>query len=93
MQVVAETSDPIELLLEAGEQQADVVFLATSGNERETGLPSHLLAEYSNLLIVTISAGPQNATIYRQTICRETVASANGVQLLDTIRMLKQQGF
>ncbi len=51
MEVVGEVLDPLDILMAVREAEVDAVILALKGSE-DTGLCSHLLAEYPDLTIV-----------------------------------------
>ena len=58
--IVTSVSNNMEILLAAGETQADVVVLAMK-NARLPGIATHLLQEYPNLKILAVSADGRNA--------------------------------
>jgi DNA-binding NarL/FixJ family response regulator len=58
--IVTSVSNNMEILLAAGETQADVVVLVMK-NARLPGIATHLLQEYPNLKILAVSADGRNA--------------------------------
>jgi DNA-binding NarL/FixJ family response regulator len=58
--IVTSVSNNMEILLAAGETQADVVVLVMK-NARLPGIATHLLQEYPNLKILAVSANGRNA--------------------------------
>ena len=70
LEIIGETEQPISLLLEASNPDADVVVLAQTPQGEEPGVCSHLLLEYPNLAVVLVpSVG--GATVCRMVLRRE----------------------
>src|SRR5687768_12263613 len=93
MQVAAETHSPLELLVETGRRQADVVVFAAEDPERLPPVATHLFAEYAGVQVVVISSAGRTAVVYAQEIRAEKFADADFGDLLAILRSSKQGYF
>jgi len=76
----------VELLLNVADVTADAVVLPMAMNETDPGLCSHLLFEYPDLLVITVSQNFESATVYRRVITRHTLKDGSSTTVLDSIR-------
>ena len=77
IEVVGEVEDPIDALLSAGNTLADIVIIGSLPNNREPGLPSHLLAEYPQLKVIGVSPEWDSIVVYSMGIIREELPIAS----------------
>ena len=63
-----EVADPIDLLVEVKETQADVVVQTWQGSEEMPGICSLLLTEFPDLLVIGVPRHGDHAFACRQTI-------------------------
>ena len=91
MEVVGEILDPIGLLVAVREREADAVILTLKDCE-EPGLCSHLVAEYPNLIILSLAADGKTAFLRppRREIKVPSVDSIVDV-LRDAIRVKEEE--
>jgi DNA-binding NarL/FixJ family response regulator len=93
MQVAAETQSPLELLLETGRRQADVVVLSAEDPERLPPVATHLFAEYSGVRVVVVAPAGRCAVMYAQEICAEKFADAEFGDLLAVLHRSREDYF
>lgn len=74
METVGEAFDPINLLLTVDDTQADVVIMGHPNADRMPGICTHLLAEYPDLLILTLSTEDSRAFLYERKIAQKEIA-------------------
>jgi len=86
---VAEGS--IELLLKVAELRAEAVVLPMRRDETDPGLCSHLLFEYPDLIVVSVSRNLERANVYRRVIIRQTLQDGHGATVFHEIRNLSNQ--
>jgi hypothetical protein len=84
---VAKAGNHMEVLIAAGETQADVVILETERSE-PPGIGSHLLAEYPHLKIVLIAARGQRYVLYQLQQETRRLGEASSEELVDIIRAM-----
>jgi len=82
---VSAVSNHVEVLLAAGETQADVVVMGMEDAE-PPGIASHLLEEYPYLKIIAIDLGDQRAFLYELTPQLVPLGDASSHQLPSIIR-------
>jgi DNA-binding NarL/FixJ family response regulator len=60
LQIVGEIQNPVDILLQVKQTNANVVILSQTPNGTEPGICSHLLLEYPNVALVLVpnEAGP-----------------------------------
>jgi hypothetical protein len=80
LEVVAEVSDPVELLVAVRESRAHAVIVPLLESGDLPGVASHLLAEYPGRRVIGLSFGPD--MLYTA----ERVTGASVQNLLDAIR-------
>jgi DNA-binding NarL/FixJ family response regulator len=85
MKMVGEASDPIHLLLTVNDTQADVVIMGDTPSDRVPGICTHLLAEYPDLLVLTLSTQQQRAFLYQRKITRDELLDASPEGLITKI--------
>lgn len=85
MEVVGEAFDPINLLLTINDTQADVVIMGVTQVDRVPGICTHLLAEYPDLLILTLSTQQHKAFLYQRSITRDEILDTSPETLITRI--------
>jgi hypothetical protein len=85
MELVGEVSEPLELLVAAAETEAEVVLMSTREN-REPGVCSHLLSEFPNLVLITVTPDFKRACLFKRTISQEVVTKPAKDDVLSLIR-------
>lgn len=86
MEVVSEELDPIELLLAASTTPVDVVIVAPLNSEGEPKICRHLLAEYPQLKIVTLSGKGDAAFLYASDSRKKRIEESSESSLLGAMR-------
>jgi DNA-binding NarL/FixJ family response regulator len=89
IEIVGTALGPIELLIAAGETQADVVVVTLPDSGEMPGICSHLLYEYPQLLILALSSAHTQACVYRQAITVEPLADISDEGILTAVRRVK----
>lgn len=74
METVGEAFDPINLLLTVDDTESDVVIMGHPQADRLPGICTHLLTEYPDLLILTLSTKDSRAFLYQRKIAWEEVS-------------------
>jgi len=92
MEVVSEVLDPIELLLAAGTAPIDVVIVAPVDFEGKPKICRHLLAEYPQLKIVTLSGKGDAAFLYASKSRKKRIDESSESSLLDAMRASSNPG-
>ncbi len=85
MQMVGEAFDPIDLLLTVNDTEADVVIMGHPQCDRVPGICTHLLAEYPDLLVFTLSTETYSAFLYQRKITQNEIPFATTENLINTI--------
>lgn len=85
MELVGEASDPISLLLTVKDTQADVVIMGHEWPGSIPGICTHLLAEYPDLLVLTIPAHSNRAVLYQRRISQDEIPYASPEDLIAAI--------
>jgi DNA-binding NarL/FixJ family response regulator len=85
MELVGEAFDPVNLLLRVKDTQADVVIMGHEQPARIPGICTHLLAEYPDLLVLTIPAQSKHAFLYQRKISGDEVPYASPEDLIKVI--------
>lgn len=85
MELVGEAFDPINLLLTVKDTQADVVIMGHEQPARIPGICTHLLAEYPDLLVLTITAQSNRAFLYQRKISRDEILYTSPEDLIKAI--------
>ncbi len=82
MEVVGEVLDPLDILMAVREAEVDAVILALKGSE-DTGLCSHLLAQYPDLTILGLPTDGKTAFLRPRRI---EIVDASDQCILDALR-------
>lgn len=85
IETIGPIADPIELLLAVREMNADAVILPLRGSAKAPGLCTHLLAEYSGLLVLAVSEDGRKTFMFANRIARRELAGGDEA-ILRTIR-------
>ena len=85
MEVVGDLTDPVELLLAAGQRQADVVVLGLNDADFP-GICSHLLSEYPHLKLLGVTADGRRAFLYELRPQKVAIGEVSPEGLLAAIR-------
>ena len=92
MEVVSEVLDPVELLLAAGTAPIDVVIVAPLNSEGEPKICRHLLAEYPQLKIVTLSGKGDTAFLYASGSRKKRIDESSESSFLGAMRASSNPG-
>ena len=92
MEVVGEVVEPIELLLVAGLTPADVAIIAPLNSAHEPRICRHLLAEYPDLRIVTLSGREDSVFVYASGSSRRRIDEYSESSVLDAMGASGNQG-
>jgi len=84
MEVVGATVDAFGLLIALREREADAVILAT--DSEVSGLCSHLLAEYPNLIVIALSTGGGKAFLEQLCPARREITNPSEERVLAALR-------
>ena len=76
IELVREVADPIDLLVEVKQTQAEVVIQEWPESEEIPGICSHLLTEYPDLLLIGITQDTGHAFVCELTIARRRFRTA-----------------
>ena len=90
LEIVGEVINPIDVLLELGSTQADVVVIDLPTSKEDPGLCSHVLAEYPEVKIVAVSAGGESSIVYEIGITRKYLSDASPETFTRFIRSLME---
>ena len=88
LEIVGEVIHPIDILLELGSTQAEVVVIDLPASEEDPGLCSHLLAEYPAVKVVAVSSGGETSIVYETGVIRRYLPDASPETLTRFIRSL-----
>ncbi len=86
MEVMGEVLDPIELLLAVKTTEAEIVIVTPLDSEEEPRLCRHLLADYPDLKIVTLSRTGEAATLYESDSRKQRIEEPGEESILRAIR-------
>jgi DNA-binding NarL/FixJ family response regulator len=85
-EIVGEAHDTIDILLEVGSTHADVVIIDLPPTGEDSGLCSHLLAEYPQVKIIAISEIGDKVVTYEIGVVRRYVPGSSLENLVDVVR-------
>ena len=88
LEIVGEVIHPIDVLLELGSTQAEVVVIDLPTSGEDPGLCSHLLAEYPEVKVVAVSPGGDTSVVYETGVTRRYLSDASPETLTRFIRSL-----
>ena len=86
MEIVGVATDTIDVLLKVGDTHANVVAIDLPWNGKDSGLCSHLLAEYPELKIVAVSEKGDTVVLYEIVMLRRQASDTSLEKLVDLIR-------
>ena len=86
MEVVGEIIDPVQLLLAVRTTLVHVVIVTPLESSGEPKICRHLLAEYPELKVVTLSADGQAAYLYQTDVARLQIDEPSAQSILSAIR-------
>jgi DNA-binding NarL/FixJ family response regulator len=89
MELVGEVDSPVEILLAAGQRQADVVVLGMPGRELP-GIAGQLLDEYPQLKVLAVNLHRRQALLYELQPQLVLLGEVTAAALLDAIRTAVQ---
>ena len=92
LEIVGEVIHPIDILLELGSTQAEVVVIDLPASEEDPGLCSHLLAEYPEVKVVAVSSGGETSIVYETGIIRRYLPDASSETVTQYLRSLTVNG-
>jgi DNA-binding NarL/FixJ family response regulator len=91
MEVVSEELDAIELLLVVSTMPVDVVIVAPLNPDREPKICRHLLGEYPQLKIVTLSGKGDAAFLYTSSFGKKRIDESSESSILGAMRASNNQ--
>ena len=77
METVGRVRDPLNLLIQAGKLQANVVVLMQLPEGEEPGICSHLLLEHPNMLVLLLPSRPDEQPIIRMQLRKEKITDTS----------------
>ena len=86
IEIVGEASDTIDILLEVGNSHAEVVAIDVPLSGKDSGLCSHLLAEYPAVKVFAVSEEGDKILMYETAVLRREVSNTSLENLPDLIR-------
>jgi DNA-binding NarL/FixJ family response regulator len=86
IEIVGEASDTIDILLEVGNSHAEVVAIDVPLSGKDSGLCSHLLAEYPAVKVFAVSEEGDRILMYETAVLRREIANTSLGNLPDLIR-------
>lgn len=90
MKVVGEAANAVDLLVRVRESRAHVVILGFPEAENH-GISTHLLAEFPDLLLVSVEWKKRCIAIPRQVLVFDSLGNISADELLLTIRKLLKE--
>ena len=88
LEIVGEVIHPIDVLLELGSTQAEVVVIDLPTSGEDPGLCSHLLAESPEVKVVAVSTGGETSIVYETGVTRRYIPDASPETVAQFIRSL-----
>jgi len=85
MELAGAATEPLDILINAGQTRADVVLLAVPNGELP-GVASHLLNEYQHIKVLAVELHSQHAFLYQLRAELVPLGEASPSGLLDAIR-------
>ncbi len=86
IEIVGEATDTVDTLLKVGSTHADVVAIDLPLYGKDSGLCSHLLAEYPDVKIFAISEEGDEIVMYETVMMRRQASDTSTNKLADFIR-------
>ena len=88
LEIVGEVNSPIDVLLELGSTQADVVVIDLPTSGKDPGLCSHLLTEYPEVKVVAVSSGGDTSIVYETGVIQRYLPDVSLEAVTGIIRSL-----
>jgi DNA-binding NarL/FixJ family response regulator len=85
MDLVGAATEPLDILIAAGQTKANVVLLAVPDGDLP-GVASHLLSEYQHIKVLAVSLHSQHAFLYQLRAELVPLGEASPSGLLEAIR-------
>jgi DNA-binding NarL/FixJ family response regulator len=86
IEIVGEANDAVDVLLNVSSTRAEVVVIDLPSSGKDSGLSSHLLAEYPELKVLAISEGGDKIVMYETAMLRREISNTSLGNLADLIR-------
>jgi DNA-binding NarL/FixJ family response regulator len=86
IEIVGEASNIIDILLEVGNSHAEVVAIDVPLSGKDSGLCSHLLAEYPEVKVFALSEEGNRIVMYETAMVRKQASETSVEKLVDLIR-------
>jgi DNA-binding NarL/FixJ family response regulator len=86
IEIVGEATNNVEILLNVGCTRAEVAAIDLPLSGEESGLCSHLLAEYPDVKVFALSEGGDRVVIYETGVLRREVPNTSLENLTNLIR-------
>ena len=85
IEIVGAGGGLVDLLLKVTDLNVDAIILPVEELDMEPGACSHLLLEFPNLIIVTVTLDTEGANLYRSSICKTTLNDGSCDTILKAI--------
>jgi len=86
IEIVGEAIDTVDILLEVGNSHAEVVAIDVPLSGKDSGLCSHLLAEYPEVKVFAVSEEGDRILMYETAVLRREISNTSLGNLPDLIR-------
>ncbi len=86
MEIVGEAIDTVDILLKVGCTHAEVVVIDLPRYGKDSGLCSHLLAEYPEVKVFALSEEGDRIVMYETAMVRKQASETSVEKLVDLIR-------
>lgn len=86
IEIVGEAIDTVDILLEVGNSHAEVVAIDVPLSGNDSGLCSHLLAEYPEVKVFAVSEEGDRILMYETAVLRREISNTSLGNLPDLIR-------
>ena len=88
IELIGQTQEAFQVLLQAGTMSADVVFIGLPDSGAEPGIVSHLLGEYPYLIVLGVTRKLTDVAVFRLLPTRERVPPEDPGLLWSTVRKM-----
>jgi len=87
VEIVGEAIDPLDILLKVASTYAEVVVIDFPTSGKDSGLCSHILAEYPEVKVFAVSEEGDRIVNYETVILRREASNTSLENLVDLIRL------
>jgi DNA-binding NarL/FixJ family response regulator len=85
IKIVGEAIDPLDILLKVASTHAEVVVIDLPSSGKDSGLCSHILAEYPEVRIFAVSEEGDRIVYYEMAMLRREASNTSLANLVDLI--------